>query len=191
MIFQNRRTAGQQLAKKLLGFKNDPKAIVLGLPRGGVITAHEIAKILNLPLDIIVTRKIGAPYSKELAIGALSEDGRPILNHNLIQELNVSKDYLDREIEKERREAKRRLEKYRHDKPKLNLKNKTVILVDDGIATGYTMFAAVDLAKIKEASKIIIASPVIASDTLDTFKALKIEVVYLDNPSFFSAIGQF
>lgn len=190
MFFQDRRAAGQQLAEKLLEFKNDPQAVVLGLPRGGVITADEVARFLNLPLDIIVTRKISAPDSKELAIGALTEDGRPIFNNDLIEALEVSPEYIDSEIDKQKQEAKRRLEKYRRGREVLNLKNKIAILVDDGIATGSTMIAAISSAKAKGAIKIIVASPIIAADTMDKFKTLA-EVVCLDKPLYFGAVGEF
>lgn len=191
MIFQDRRSAGKQLAEKLLEFKDNPQAIVLGLPRGGVITADEVAKILNLPLDILVTRKIGAPQSAELAIGAITEDGQPILNDDLIEALEIQPEYVDSEIEKQKQEAKRRLEKYRQGRGVLDLKNKIAILVDDGIATGSTMLAAVDSAETKGAAKIIVASPVIAADAADRFKVLATEVVCLDKPTYFEAIGQF
>lgn len=191
MFFQDRRSAGKQLAEKLVKFKNDPQAIVLGLPRGGVVTASEIADILNLPLDIIVTRKIGAPQSEELAIGAITEDGQLILNNDIAETLIIPQEYIESEVKKQKQEARRRLEKYRQGRDELNLKNKIAILVDDGIATGSTMLAAIDSAKTKGANKIIVASPIIAADTINKFEFLSDEIVYLDKPLYFGAIGEF
>lgn len=191
MIFKDRRDAGRKLISKLAQFKNDPNVIVIGLPRGGVITASEIAQGLNLPLDLIVPRKIGAPYNPELAIGAITEDGEGIFDNKLISSLNVSQKYIDQEIEKEKEEAKRRIKEYRGDRPPLNLQNKIAILVDDGVATGSTMLAAIKSAKAKGAKKIIVAVPTTAQDSLKKIKKEVDEVVYLDAPFFFGAVGAF
>ena len=190
-MFKDRKEAGQKLANKLEQYRDKKDTIVLGLPRGGVVTAYEIAKSLNLPLDLIVPRKIGAPDNPEFAIGAIAEDGEGIFDQSVITEYNISKDYIDKEVEKEKKEAQRRLKLYRGDRPILNLKDKTAILIDDGVATGATMRAAIKSAKIKGVKEIIVATPVIARDTLKKIGTEVNEVIYLDAPTFFGAVGAF
>jgi len=191
MNFKNRQDAGQKLAQKLKGFKGQKSALLLALPRGGVVVAFEIAKELNLPLDLVVPRKIGAPFNEEYAIGAITESGEGIFDQEAIASLNVTKDYLDKEVATEKKEAQRRLKTYRQNQPPLNLKNKTVIIVDDGIATGLTMRAAIKSAKEKKAKKIIVAVPVTARDSLKTIEKEADKVICLDAPLFFGAVGAF
>lgn len=191
MIFTDRRAAGQQLATRLAQFKHQPHTIILGLPRGGVVTANEVARALNLPLDLIVPRKIGAPMNEELALGAIGEEGEQVFDQHLIQALGVTPDYLAATIEQEKNEARRRLKTYRGDRPPLDLTTKTAILVDDGIATGATMRAAILSAKTKGATRVIVATPVIALDTLDKIKSEVKEVIYLHAPVYFGAVGAF
>lgn len=190
-MFYDRVEAGQKLAKELQKYQNKKDVIVLGMPRGGVITAAEVAKGLNIPLDIIVARKIGAPQNPEFAIGAVAETGEPILNEELIGTGDITPDYLDREISNQRLEIKRRLKKYCGNSPHLNLKNKTVILVDDGIATGMSLLAAISQVKSTLPKKIIIAVPVIPQDNITKIKKEVDELVYLDAPQIFYAVGQF
>lgn len=135
-IFKNRETAGRLLAKRL---KKTPADLVLGLPRGGVVVAAKVAQVLHLPLDAVITRKIGLPNQSELAIGAVDADGEVIWNEDLLTELNVGKEELCSEIEKQIKEIKRREEIYRQGRIPLNLSGKRVMLVDDGIATGATV----------------------------------------------------
>ena len=191
MIFKDRQEAGRKLISKLQQYKDRADVIVLGLPRGGIVTAFEIAQGLNLPLDLIVTRKIGAPDNPEFAIGAITEDGEGIFDAVTISTYRISRQYIDEEIKKEKKEAERRLKVYRENRPPLNLQDKTVILVDDGVATGATLRAAIRSAKIKNAKKIVVAVPVIARDILEKIKTEVDEMVYLDTPLFFSAIGSF
>ena len=191
MIFKDRQEAGRKLISKLHQYKDRADVIVLGLPRGGIVTAFEIAQGLNLPLDLIVTRKIGAPDNPEFAIGAITEDGEGIFDAVTISTYRISRQYIDEEIKKEKKEAERRLKVYRENRPPLNLQDKTVILVDDGVATGATLRAAIRSAKIKNAKKIVVAVPVIARDILEKIKNEVDEIVYLDAPLFFSAIGSF
>jgi putative phosphoribosyl transferase len=191
MIFADRRDAGRKLATKLEQFNNQPGAVVIGLPRGGVVVACEVARRLNLPLDIIVPRKIGAPGNEELAIGAITEEGEAVLDEVLVKELDVAPEYIAKTVAKEKQEAQRRLKLYRGDRAPLNLQNKTAILIDDGVATGATMRAAIKSAKYKKASKIIVAVPVIAPDTLKKLQAKADEIIYLDAPMFLGAIGAF
>lgn len=191
MMFENRNVAGKMLAEKLSKFDKNSKAIVLGLPRGGVVLAHEVAEKLSLPLDIIVTRKIGAPFEKELAIGAIAEDAKDILNKELIKMYKITQKYIDSTIKQETEELKRRLDKYRQGRGVLDLKNKIAIIVDDGVATGYTMMTAIMSARAKGAQKIVVATPVIASDTSKEIAKKADELIYLDKPVFFGAVGAF
>ena len=191
MLFCDRVDAGRQLAGSLKQYANNADVIVLGLPRGGVVTAAVVAKALNLPLDIIVPRKIGAPMNEELAIGAMAEDGEVMLDEKLVRVLGVREEYIDKAVFKERAEAERRLRVYRGLHPPLTLQNKTAIIVDDGIATGATMRAAIASAKAKGAKRVIVAAPVIAPDTLLKLQREADEVIYLDAPAYFAAVGQF
>ncbi|MBD3360832.1 phosphoribosyltransferase [Candidatus Peregrinibacteria bacterium] len=191
MIFHDRKEAGKKLAEKLSGYKDKKDVILLGLPRGGVVTAHEIAKQLNLPLDIVVPRKIGAPGNPELAIGAITETGEGIFDENLVKMTNASKDYIDKIVEEEKKEAVRRLKVYRGKKEPKKIKDNTVILIDDGIATGSTMRAAIKSVKKKGAKKIVVAVPVLPRDAVKKFKEEADELVYIDAPYFFGAVGAF
>ncbi len=190
-MFKNRKDAGVKLASALKEFENDPNAIVIALPRGGVVVGKEVAEALHLPLDIITPRKIGAPFNPELAIGAITESGEGIFQEDLIEQLGVTHEYIKQAVEKEKIIAATRLSKYRKNKPPRQLKGKTVIIVDDGIATGSTMFAAIKTIKAEKAQKIIVAVPV---SPPDTFRRLQKEVTHaiaLATPSAFFAVGQF
>lgn len=191
MYFLDRKDAGLQLAKKLISYKNHPNTIVLGLPRGGVVTAAEIAKQLQLPLDIICARKIGAPNNPELAIGAVTETGEGYFNQDILDYIGVSSAYIQTQIEQEKKEAERRLRVYRQNRPPLNLKGKTAILVDDGIATGATMKASIQSVKASGADKIIVAAPVSAIETFDRIKEEVDEAIVLTTPIPFYAVGEF
>ena len=191
MIYKNRMDAGIQLALKLEKFKNQPDTIVIALPRGGVIVGFEVAQALQLPLDLIFPRKIGAPFNEELAIGAITETGEGFLNKNLIDSLHIDIEYVKQTIEKEKKEAQRRLSIYRGNKPFLSLEGKTVILVDDGIATGATMKAAILDIKKRKASQLIIAVPVASYETIHQMQPLVDEIICLTIPINFYAVGQF
>lgn len=186
MIFKNRQDAGQKLAETLQNYKNAPNTIVLALPRGGVVVGYEIAKALNLPLDIVVPRKIGAPGNPEYAIGAIAETGDAILSEEEVR--YVKKEWLKQAMEEEKKEAQRRLITYRPGPPP-DLKNKTVILVDDGVATGFTMRAAVASIKARQPAKIIVAVPHGAQDSLEKIKSEADEVVCLYSPAAYWAVG--
>jgi putative phosphoribosyl transferase len=191
MIFKNRVEAGQKLAEKLKNYKDKKDIIILALPRGGVVTAYAVAKELNLPLDLVVPRKIGAPFNEEYAIGAITESGEGIFDQEAIATVGATKEYLDKKITEEKKEALRRLKTYRKNRPPLDLKDKTVIIIDDGIATGLTMRAAIKSVKEKNAKKIIVAVPVTAKESLETVKKEVDEVIYLDAPEYFGAVGAF
>jgi predicted phosphoribosyltransferase len=192
VIFEDRQQAGKMLghalSQKFTELKKDKSVIVLALPRGGVPVGFEIAKKLNVPLDLIVTHKLGAPGNEEFAIGAVAEDGSTFLDPFSTQ--GISKDYLKEEIRHQLGEIKKRIQKYRGGKPLPKLSGKTVILVDDGIATGNTMKAAIALAKNAHAKKLIVAVPVLPKDTLAVLRK-DAEVVFLDTPFPFLAIGRF
>ena len=188
MIFKDRKDAGEQLAHKLKTLSiQDP--LILAIPRGGIILGDVIAKKLNASLDIVISRKIGAPQNKELAIGALMQDGTFFPNSDLIQELHISEHYLREAIALESKEIERRLNLFR-GKEKYALKDKTLILVDDGLATGATLFAAIKWVKTQHPKRIIVAIPVGPRDTLQKLSELT-EVLVLYIPPFFSAVGQF
>lgn len=191
MIFKNRAEAGKLLAEKLKNYEKNPNTVVLGLPRGGVVVAHEIARVLNIPLDVLIVRKIGAPGNPELAIGATDEKGTRVLEETIIQLYNISPDYIEEQTREKMGEAKRRSKLYRKNRAPIDLKNKTVILIDDGIATGSTMLAAIKSAKASNAGKIITAAPVIALDSLEKLKTHADEIFYIDAPVYFNAVGAF
>ena len=188
MIFTDRIEAGQLLAEKLTTPKN---AVVLAIPRGGVVVGAAIAKKLGLPLEIIVARKLGAPGNPELAIGAVTADGELVLDQGLIERIGVGHEYILEEQESQMKEAERREEVYRAGRSKINLNGKVAILVDDGLATGATMEAAVRSVKRSKAVKIIVAVPVAPWETAERFRELVDEVVVLSTPDSFWAIGQF
>lgn len=188
MIFRDRVDAAQKLAKKLANLRNE-KPIILAIPRGGVVTGDIIAKELGTKLDIIVSRKIGAPDNHELAIGAVMHDGSFFPNVEIIDALNIPREYIDVEIKSELKEIERRLIKFRGN-TKYELCDKTVILVDDGIATGATMFAAIEWVKKQHPKKLIVAVPVGPRSTIERLSKVS-EVVVLDVPEFFNAVGEF
>ncbi len=191
MLFENRIDAGQKLAKALLKYKNAPDTLILALPRGGVVVGFEIAKELNLPLDIVVPRKIGAPGNPEFAIGAITETGEGIFDEITIANYGINQEYINKTVAAEKKEAERRLKTYRGDRPPLDLKNKTVIIADDGLATGLTMRAAIKTVKQYGAAKIIVAVPVTPPDTAKIIQKEVDEIIYLDAPLFFGAVGAF
>lgn len=189
MLFSNRQDAGQQLAQALKKYQNAPETIILALPRGGVVVGAEAARTLNLPLDIVVPRKIGAPNNPEYAIGAITETGEGIFNEQ--EKEKVNKNWLKQEIEKEKQEARRRLKHYRGDRPSLNLPGQTVIIIDDGLATGLTMKAALAAVKKQKPAKIVVAVPVAAADSAREIQKEADEFVCLHTPIFFNAVGAF
>ena len=191
MKFKDRQDGGKQLVPALLKYKNNPDAIVLGLPRGGVVPAYEIAKELHVPMDIIVTRKIASPMQPELALGALTQEGVPMFDERVLAMVGVSKEDLAPIVHAETLEAQRRLKLYRGDRAPLDLQNKIAIIVDDGIATGATMRAAIMSARAMGAKKIIVAVPVSPRDTLKKLENEADEIICLHIPDTFWAVGQF
>lgn len=187
MIFKDREDAARHLAKKLSACTNNSDVIVIALPRGGVVLGRIIADELHAPLDIIVPRKIGAPDNEEYAIGALTEQGHVTWNEE--EKKRYAKKDLDIIVAKEIQEAKRRLIVYRKNLPPRNLKDKIVILVDDGVATGYTIRAALQTARAEQPKKIIIAITGGPNDTIELLKHEADNVVFLTIPALFLAVG--
>lgn len=189
MVFRDRREAGQKLAAALKKYKNRPETVILALPRGGVVCGAQAAAELHLPLDIVVPRKIGAPENPEYAVGALTETGEIIWNEEEIK--SIAPEALKETIALEKKEAARRLKIYRGGRAPLDLGGKTVILVDDGVATGLTMRAAISAVKQRKPLKIVVAVPVSAEDAAEKIKAEVDEFIALQTPAFFVAIGAF
>ena len=191
MMFKDRHDAGKQLVEKLSKYKDDKHALVLGLARGGVVTASAVAAGLRLPFNVVVVRKIGAPGNEELALGAIAESGEGIFNEHLISLLGVSSDYLKREIEKQKKIVQERVARYRSHSQSPVLKGKTVILVDDGIATGASIKVAIQWVRREGAKKIVLAIPVAAPDSLKGLEKDVDEAICLFSPVYFEAVGSF
>ena len=189
-IFKDRQSAGKLLSKHLKKYKDKNDVLVLGIPRGGVVVAKEIAKELELPLDIIITRKIGHPDQPELALGAVDADGQVVWAEKLLEESGIRSEELSDKVKVEVEEIKRREQVYRQGKDKLDVGGKTVILVDDGIATGATILSAVEYLK-RHGAKIILAVPVASREAIDKIVGEVGEVVVLETPAYFQAVGQF
>ena len=191
IIFADRREAGKMLAAALIkqGYKNDA-AVVLGIPRGGVVVAEEVANGLAAPLDVIIARKLRAPKQPELAIGAvISGDHITILNEELVRLTGATKSYLDREVAYQQAEIERRMQSYRGKRPMPDLSGKEVIVVDDGIATGYTFRAALEGLQRRGPRKVIAAAPVGARDSTEMLQSFADEVICLSTPANFYAVG--
>ena len=188
--FKDRQQAGRLLGDEVLSYRDVPGVVILGLPRGGVVVAAELAKALDMPMDVFVVRKLGVPSHPELAMGALASGGVRVLNHALIENLGISERDIDAVAETEQKELERREHTYRLGGGPLDLAGKTVILVDDGLATGATMRAAVRAIRERKAGRVVVAVPVAAQDALDTIRIEADEVVCLLAPVLFQALGQ-
>lgn len=188
-MFLDRKDAGIKLSEKLSAYKNNTNVIVLALPRGGVVLGSEVAKKLGVPLDIVVPRKIGSPDNPEYAIGAITESGVSIFNE--AEKAKTDPKWLKAKVEKEKLEALRRQKTYRDKKSFPNLLNKIVIIVDDGIATGLTMRAAVTAIRNQNPAKIVVAVPVSTKDSAMDLRNTVDEFITLEIPSFFGAVSQF
>ncbi|NMA54380.1 MAG: phosphoribosyltransferase [Firmicutes bacterium] len=190
-IFANRRQAGLKLAQTLSDFARCPDCVVLAIPRGGVVVAAEIARQLKLPLDLVITKKIGAPFNPELAIGSVDSNGKISLDETLIARLNIPSAYIHRAAKQVLAQIKNQLAKYRARIDYPDLTQKTVILVDDGIATGQTVIAAIGFLKSLPVRRLVIATPVIAPATLANLKQSADEIRYVRCEHRFLAVGQF
>jgi putative phosphoribosyl transferase len=186
--FRDRADAGVQLAKKLTSYAHQPQAIVLGLPRGGIPVASPISQTLQLALDICLVHKLGVPGNPEVAMGAIDLQGRRYLNQRIITELRISTASIDRVAALELVELQRRDRVYRGDRPALDLRDRTVIIVDDGLATGSTMKSAIGLVKLQQPAEIVVAVPVAFPGVVDDFDDID-HFVCLITPDPFYAIG--
>jgi len=191
VVFRDRSEAGRLLAEKLSGLKGRDDVIVLAVPRGGVVVGYEITKALSVPLDVYITRKIGAPHNPELAIGAVSSDGGVLLDDRLIRQLGVSADYVEREKDWQLQEIERRLQEYRGERPEPSLDGKHVILADDGVATGSTVLVTIRSLKSNHLKKLTLAVPVGPPETIARLAMEADEVVCLATPEPFWAVGRF
>jgi putative phosphoribosyl transferase len=187
-IFQDRREAGRLLAERLAGYR-DQNLIVLALPRGGVVVGYEVARALGAPLDVVVARKLGAPWQPELAVGAIAPRGVRVLNEDVLAWLDISEDELQQIASLEASEMERRMHLFRGDRPEPMLKGKTVILVDDGIATGMTVQAAIEYIGQHEPGHLVLAVPVCASGTAEVLRSEVDDLVSLKTPFELLAIG--
>lgn len=188
MPFKNRTDAGRQLAQALKPYAQED-CLVLGLPRGGVPVAFEVARALQKPMDVMVVRKVGAPGYEELAVGAVGPENVLILNRGLIGSLGLSEELLEGRISREIAELRRRLRHFRGDRPFPDLKGRTVILVDDGLATGATARAAVHASRRLGAGRIVLAVPVGAESTVSHLKQEVDDLVCLETPAEFEAVS--
>jgi len=187
--YRDRYHAGFELAKLLTEYKNKANTVVLGLPRGGVPVAHVIATQLNLPLDVFLVRKLGVPGHSELALGAIVTEGDPIINHRLIEVLNISDEIIHQLVEHETAVIKEREHLYRKNKARLTVSGKTIILVDDGLATGSTMEAAIKALRLLKPAGIVVAVPVAARDSLHRIALLADKTICPIVPVSFYAVS--
>lgn len=187
-VFRDREDAGKKLSDRLTQYQ-DEDALVLALPRGGVPIGYEIARALNVPLDVLVARKLGAPGQPELAIGAVAPGGVRVLNERVIRQLGIPEVWIETVTEKELAEAGRRMRRFRGERPEPEIERRTVILVDDGIATGMTVMAAIMAIREKHPRRIVLAVPVCAESAVETLASQVDELVSLRIPTDLQAIG--
>jgi putative phosphoribosyl transferase len=190
MIFRDRREAGAQLAAALQSYR-DRRPVVLAVPRGGVVVGYQVAVALDAPLDVVVPRKLRAPFNAELAIGAVAHDGSVYLDDGLVRTLGVSDDYLQQEIACQTEEIRRRMQAYRGEQPMPDLTGATAIVTDDGVATGATMIAALRAVRALGPGRVVAAVPVAPPETVERLRREADDVVCLHTPALFYAVGQF
>lgn len=189
-LFKDRSEAGKELAKRLDAYSGKKDTIVLALPRGGVPVAYEVARALHLPMDIIIVRKLGVPGNRELAMGAIASGGIRIINYDIVRLLNISQFAIDAVSQEEQEELERREKSYRGGWPPLDLDGRTVILVDDGIATGATIRAAVEALKRRGARRIVVAVPTASTDACNVLRDEVDDLICLTTPDPFIAVGR-
>lgn len=187
--FRDRKDAGMYLANQLGKYAHLPDTLVLGLPRGGIVVAYEIARELGLPLDIFLVRKLGVPGYEELAMGAIASGGTRVFNQNVINHIRISPAEIKEAVAREELELKRRDRAYRNNRPQPDIENKTVIIVDDGLATGATMRAAVQALHKMNPHKIVVAVPVASVETCNEFRSEVDEIICGITPAYFNAVG--
>lgn len=191
MVFKNRQEAGRELATRLTKYANREDVLVLGVPRGGIPVASEVATALHVPLDIFVLRKLGVPGHEELAFGAIGSGGVRILNADVVDRLGISELEIAAAMQEQTRELERREKLYRGDRPPLDVHGRTVILVDDGIATGASLRAAIHAIRKMKPAAIVVATPVAPRETCNRLRQEVDELVCVDIPEPFYAIGEF
>jgi putative phosphoribosyl transferase len=190
-MFADRRDAGLQLAEKLKHYKSSKGVLVLALPRGGAVPGLEIARAIHAPLDVLIVRKIGFPGQLELAVGAVSETGAVVLNQRVISDAGISQKYIEDEISAQKKEIARRMRLYRGGRRLEKVEGKTIILVDDGVATGATMKAAIATLREEKTEKLVVAVAVSPLETADELRMMIDEFVCLYTPSDFMAVGNY
>jgi len=190
VLFADRHEAGERLAAELLHFKGK-NPLILAVPRGGLAVAQPVWAAVGGDLDLIITRKIGAPYQPELAIGAVTGDGFIMLNEDILSRVSADKNYLDKAAAEEMEEIKRRLKAYRGERPVPVIDDRIVILIDDGVATGYTLLAALRSLREKKPGRLVLAVPVGPPETLQRLQQEVDELIYIEAPANFAAVGQF
>ncbi|EGJ49390.1 phosphoribosyltransferase [Desulfocurvibacter africanus] len=189
MVFDDRTDAGRKLAERLGEYRNKQDVLVLGLPRGGVPVAYEVAEHLGAPLDVFLVRKLGAPGNEEFALGAIATGGVRVINNYALRQMGVSTEALAAVAAREQRELERRESLYRGDEAEPDIAGKVVILVDDGLATGATMRAAVLAVKVKKPQKVVVAVPTGSAEACHILNAEADEVLCLDVPTHFGGVG--
>ena len=188
-VFHDRRAAGRELAKRLEKYRDGRDLVVLALPRGGVPVAFEVARALDAPLDIFLVRKLGLPGHPELAMGAIATGGVRVLNDDVVRWYGVPEAVIDEVADVERIELERRGRDYREGREPVSLQGRTVLLIDDGLATGSTMKAAVQAVRAQHPARIVVAVPVAAAETCREFAEIVEEIVCVRTPEPFSAVG--
>ena len=188
--FNNRREAGAELARRLEHFANRNDVVVLALPRGGVPVAYEVARALGAPLDVFLVRKLGLPGHRELAMGAIASGGVRVLNEDVVGWYRIPEAVIDEAAREEQTELERRERVYREGRGAVEVSGRVVLLIDDGLATGSTMKAAVQAVRARGPSRIVVAVPVGAPDTCQEFRTIADEVICARVPERFSAVGQ-
>lgn len=189
MLFKDRTEAGRTLAERLMRYANRSDTLVLGLPRGGVPVAFEVARTLNAPLDVVIARKLGVPGQEEFAMGAIASGGVTVFNEEIMEQLNISAESLQAVIARETEELERREVMYRGGQSPLDVSGRIVILIDDGLATGSTMQAAIAALK-NQAFRLVVAVPVAAQQTCEELRAIVDELICATTPEPFYGVGQ-
>jgi predicted phosphoribosyltransferase len=189
MLFRDRTEAGRILTRSLVRYADDPNVLVLALPRGGVPVAYEVAQALHAPLDVFLVRKLGVPGQEEMAIGAIATGGVCVLNDDVVRTLGLSEEDVDAIVAKEEQELRRRERAHRGDRPPLSVRGRTIILIDDGLATGSTMRAAVEALRERQPARIVVAVPVGAPETCAEFEDVADEAICACTPQPFYAVG--
>jgi predicted phosphoribosyltransferase len=187
--FKDRSDAGRLLSERLSKYNKNKNVLILALPRGGVPVAYEIAKSIDAPLDVFIVRKLGVPGHEELAMGAIATGDVQVLNKDVVRSLHISGELIDAEVARERLELQRRLVLYRGSREFPDIKDKIIILVDDGLATGATMYAAISAIKEMKAKKIIVAVPVASDETCNEMENKVDDMICLHTPEFFGGVG--